>query len=82
MALRGTTVFIPLLGAVYFKEKISPKGVLISIIVSPIATILFETFKTVHIDSLYIGLFCSFIIIFISSKIDKDKEFVNHILQK
>lgn len=79
MALRGTTVFIPLLGAIYFREKMSPKGVLLSIIVSPIATISFEIFKKTDIDSLYIGLLCSFIIIFVSSKFDKNKEYIDYI---
>ena len=74
MALRGTTVFIPLIGAIYFRDKISPKGVLMSIIISPIVTIIFEIFKTVDLDALYIGLLCNIIIIFIFYKIDNKKE--------
>lgn len=67
MALRGTTVFVPLIGSIYFKDKLNSKGVLIGTILSPIVTILFEIFKLINLDSLYIGLFCSIIFTIIFS---------------
>lgn len=74
MALRGTTVFIPLIGAIYFRDKISSKGVLTSIVISPIVTILFEVFKTINVDSLYVGMICNIIIIFLFSLFASKKE--------
>lgn len=68
MALRGTTVFIPLIGSIYFKDRLTSKGVLIATILSPIVTILFEFYKTINLDPLYVGLFCSIIITIIFSK--------------
>lgn len=70
MTLRGTTVFIPLIGSIYFKDKISSRGVLLSIIVSPIVTVLLEILGIIDIDPLYIGLLCSMIIVFVFSKLD------------
>lgn len=70
MALRGSVVFIPLIGAIYFRNKISSKGVVISIIVSPIVTIIFELTKSTDLDPLYVGLLSNIIIISIFSRLE------------
>ncbi|MCF6465561.1 sodium:solute symporter family protein [Clostridium sp. Cult2] len=67
MALRGTTVFIPLLAAIFFKDRVSEKAGLIAIIVAPISTILWEIFGMSNIDSLYIGILASILMLVIFS---------------
>ena len=72
MALRGTTIFIPLLGAIFFKDRVRKESGILAIILAPIATILWEIFSFSNIDSLYIGLLVSlFIIITLSLYPDK-----------
>lgn len=63
MTLRGTTIFIPLIGAIYFKDKINPKAGLISIIVAPIISVLWEIFSIADIDCLYIGIISSLVLL-------------------
>ena len=60
MALRGTTIFIPLLAAIYFKEKVTATAGLTAIIVSPIISMIWEFFHPIDIDSIFVGLFVSF----------------------
>ncbi|SKC57152.1 sodium:solute symporter family protein [Maledivibacter halophilus] len=67
MALRGTTIFIPLIGAIFFKGRVKRKAGLLAIISAPILTIGWEIFGISSIDSLYIGLLSSFFIILIFS---------------
>lgn len=63
MTLRGTTIFIPLIGAIYFKDKINPKAGLISIIVAPIISVLWEVSSIGDIDCLYIGIISSLVLL-------------------
>lgn len=67
MALRGTTVFIPLLAAIFLKDKVRKESGLIAIIVAPIITILWEMFGLSNVDSLYIGLLASILILVVFS---------------
>ncbi len=61
MGLRGSVVFIPLTTALFMKNKINPKFILASIVISPIAVVLGEMINT-KIDSLFIGVFISIVI--------------------
>ena len=63
MTLRGTTIFVPLIGAIFLKDRIRKEAGLASIILAPIITLLWELFGSKNIDSLYIGVIASFIII-------------------
>lgn len=56
MALRGTTVFIPLLGVIYFKDKVAPKAGLAAIIMAPLASVIWEVIDIASLDSLYVGI--------------------------
>ncbi|PAB59995.1 sodium:solute symporter family protein [Anaeromicrobium sediminis] len=70
MTLRGTTIFIPLLGALYFKEKVNKEAGLVAIIVAPIISVVWEVFHISNISSLYIGLASSFILLTVFSHKD------------
>lgn len=70
MGLRGTTVFFPLCGALWFKGKIDRRCVLISIVLAP-ACVLAGKFLNSPIDPLFIGLFVSFICFVIGTIIKK-----------
>lgn len=61
MALRGTTIFFPLIAAIYCKDKINKMAGLVSIIAAPLAAIIWELFGMKGIDPLYIGLATSII---------------------
>ncbi|QZY54838.1 sodium:solute symporter family protein [Crassaminicella profunda] len=74
MALRGTTIFIPLLGALYFKEKVNPLAGIVAIIVAPIISVLWGIFGIESINSLYIGLGSSSILLIGISMFSKKKE--------
>ncbi|MBP2027720.1 SSS family solute:Na+ symporter [Acetoanaerobium pronyense] len=63
MALRGTVIFIPLLGIIILKDKVPKKAGLYSMTISPLLAIVFGVFGFVNIDPLYIGMGSSFIII-------------------
>jgi SSS family solute:Na+ symporter len=63
MALRGTTIFIPLIGALYFKKYIHPHAGFIAITVAPIISVLWELWGLAHINSLYVGLLSSAILL-------------------
>lgn len=58
MALRGTVIFVPLLFAIIFKEKVCEKSGLISMVVAPILTILAAILK-LPIEPLYVGIITS-----------------------
>ncbi|MFZ5966700.1 MAG: sodium:solute symporter family protein [Bacillota bacterium] len=62
MALRGTTVFIPLMFAIYGKEKIYTQTGLTAIIAAPAISVIWGVFFGEFIDPLYIGLACSMFI--------------------
>lgn len=67
MGLRGATIVFPLIGALFFKEKIRPKAAILAIGVAPLVTILWAIFKGDVLDPLYIGLLVSFLIITVGS---------------
>ena len=63
MGLRGTTICFPLIGALFFKEYIRPKAVVIAIGFAPLATILWAIFMKDLLDPLYVGMILSALII-------------------
>lgn len=74
MALRGTTIFIPLLGALYFKDQVTPLAGFVAIIVAPIISVLWGVIGIGNINSLYVGLGSSFILLIGISMFSKKKE--------
>ncbi|QEK11003.1 sodium:solute symporter family protein [Crassaminicella thermophila] len=78
MALRGTTIFIPLLGALYFKEKVSKRAGFLTIIVAPIISVLWGVFHITNMNSLYIGLGSSVILLVGGSVFFKKESEVYH----
>ncbi|TCO74421.1 sodium:solute symporter family protein [Marinisporobacter balticus] len=74
MALRGTTIFIPLLGALYFKGKVKKKAGVVAIVVAPILSVLWGIFGIRGINALYIGLISSVILLIGGSMFLKEEE--------
>ncbi|WP_088226620.1 sodium:solute symporter family protein [Desulfosporosinus sp. FKB] len=69
MGLRGCTVCIPLLGAIFFKDKVSSKAGLIALVLGPVACLAWKLIYPKGIDPLYIGLLASFVCLVIGSMI-------------
>lgn len=65
MGLRASTIFFPMLGSMFFKNKIEKKWILIGILLSPISILITEMYFNLKIDSLFIGLSVSIISTFI-----------------
>lgn len=59
MALRGTVIFIPLIAAIYQKDKVNKKAGLASMILAPLITVFCAIINIIDIPPLYIGLFVS-----------------------
>lgn len=55
-ALRGTAVFLPLLGAVLLPGRISPAGVYRAVVLGPLATLLWAVFSPIDLHPLFVGL--------------------------
>lgn len=55
-ALRGTAVFLPLLGAVLLPGRLNPAGVYRAVILGPLATLLWAAFQPLDLHPLFIGL--------------------------
>jgi len=69
MGLRGACVFLPLLGAIYFRKLVSPIGGVLALAIGPIAVLVWKVVFPQGIDPLYAGMSASFIVLFISSMI-------------
>jgi len=67
MGLRGATVFLPLLGAIFFKKFVSPAGGILALVAGPVADLLWKVAFPNGIDPLYVGLLTSFIVLVIGS---------------
>lgn len=55
-ALRGTAVFLPLLGAVLLPGRFNAKGVYWAVILGPLATLLWAVFTPLDVHPLFVGL--------------------------
>ncbi len=64
MALRGVTVFLPILGVVFWKDLISPTAGKRAIIYAPAASLLWALLLPDVLDPLYIGVVISFFLLF------------------
>lgn len=56
MGLRGATIFLPLLGAVFLRGRIAPKAGMWATALGPTGAILWAIFGAKSIDPLYVGL--------------------------
>ena len=65
MTLRGTVIFVPLIFALMLKGHTPKKFGYISMIASPLITILLSVFNLIELDPLYVGLGVSFLIFII-----------------
>jgi len=63
MGLRGATMCLPLISAIFLKGRIAPKAVRAAVIAAPSAVVLWAVFGPRYIDPLYIGLSLSFFLI-------------------
>lgn len=69
MALRGVTVFFPLLAAVFFTGKTTPKAALAAIALSPLAAITWPFWKPINLEPLYLGMAISLLCLFMGGTI-------------
>ncbi|MDQ7096825.1 sodium:solute symporter family protein [Desulfosporosinus sp. PR] len=69
MGLRGCTVCMPLLGAIFFKNKVSYKAGLIALVIGPASCLLWKLLNPKGMDPLYAGLLASIICLVIGSLI-------------
>jgi len=67
MGLRGACIFLPLLGAIFFKKFVSPVGGVLALAVGPLADLFWKLAVPEGIDPLYAGLLASFIVLLICS---------------
>lgn len=70
MALRGTIIFVPLIFAIFFKEKVNRKAGIISMILAPLVTVFCAILNVTNIPPLYIGLLTSISIFIVFSLVD------------
>lgn len=56
MTLRGVTVFLPLLGAIFFREKIHPRAGLLAVAIAPAAALAWAVAFPGGIDPFYPGI--------------------------
>lgn len=62
MALRGATCFIPMSAALFLKDKVSKKAGTWAILLGPLSVILWELLAPSSIDSLFIGILVSIMV--------------------
>jgi SSS family solute:Na+ symporter len=67
MGLRGACVFLPLLGAIYLRKWVGPRGGVIALAAGPITVITWKLFNPNGIDPLYAGLLASFVVMLVFS---------------
>lgn len=67
MVFRAAPIFIPVTAAMFFRDKISPKGGFYSVIAGPIAAALWILLGFEKLSSIYIGLAASLIVLFFTS---------------
>ncbi len=65
MGLRGATIFVPLCCALWLKNKISESYALVSVIVGPVAVLLFGLIDILPFDPLFIGIITSSVVMLI-----------------
>jgi len=63
MGLRGASIFLPLLGAIFYKKFVSPIGGVLALAAGPLADLAWKLAVPNGVDPLYIGLLTSFIVL-------------------
>ncbi|CCO07460.1 sodium:solute symporter family protein [Desulforamulus hydrothermalis] len=76
MALRGVTVFFPLMAAVFYQGKVPPRAALVAITISPAVAAIWPFWQPVRIEPLYLGLAISLISLYLGS-LGNSKELIN-----
>jgi solute:Na+ symporter, SSS family len=69
MGLRGCTVCIPLLGAIFFKKSVNPRAGLAALVVGPASCLVWKLVYPKGIDPLYVGLLGSLLFLVVGSMI-------------
>ncbi|OPX88043.1 MAG: putative symporter YidK [Pelotomaculum sp. PtaB.Bin104] len=67
MGLRGATIFLPLLGAIFFRKYVSPAGGALALVAGPVADLAWKLFFPNGMDPLYAGLLASFLALVLGS---------------
>ena len=62
MGLRGAVVFVPLLCALWLPGKVEGKYAVCSIVVSPVLVLVFGLVDVLPVDSLFVGILASLLI--------------------
>ncbi|MFZ5943221.1 MAG: sodium:solute symporter family protein [Bacillota bacterium] len=78
MGLRGATICFPLLGAVFFRDRINSRAGIWAIIIAPLSSILWAFFGYSTIDPLYVGLTVSLGILLLGSLVSRHVTFTSH----
>jgi len=74
MALRGATVFFPLLAVLFFKERVSQSTGKWAVILAPLTVIVWSVLGIKQIDPLYPGMIVSFIVLAFGFKLKKENK--------
>lgn len=69
MMFRAVPIFIPVIVALYFKDRINPKAGVLAIVLSPLASLFWILLGFPMQTAIYIGMFVSIIIFILCSKI-------------
>ena len=59
MGLRGAVIFVPLCCALWLRDRVDSRWILVSIIVSPIVVLVFGLLKILPFDALFVGVIFS-----------------------
>jgi len=68
MALRGTTIFLPMLAAILFPRRVHPRAGFLAISLAPAVLLLWAAFFSRRVDPLYVGLTISASFLFLGGK--------------
>lgn len=79
MGLRAAVSFFPMFGALFLPNKINPKLVIASIVLSPISILISQIFFDFNFDTLFIGLGCSLILMLCGYFANGNKQGINSI---
>lgn len=77
MGLRGCTVLFPLLGAIFFRQFVTPAGGVASAFLGPITVIVWHFIYPNGIDALYPGLIVGLLVLIIVSMLTQKKADLN-----
>jgi len=71
MGLRGATVCLPLLAAVFARRYVTPRAGVTAIVLAPLSSLLWAGLVPGGMDPLYIGMFVSFACLLLLSLLDR-----------